>query len=107
MRPETRIIQVSKGFRMALLIAGTISLVAGVLADLRDLVGLSGTPRFIEVTRWPASLPQYELGHLQRVARIRAIEAAMPDLALIGNGYEGTGIPDVVGQGAVLAQRWA
>ncbi len=83
------------------------ALVAGVLADLRDLVGLSGTPRFIEVTRWPASLPQYELGHLQRVARIRAIEAAMPDLALIGNGYEGTGIPDVVGQGAVLAQRWA
>jgi len=45
------------------------------------------------VTRWGGGLPQYTVGHLDRVARIRAAVAGQPGLAVCGAAYDGIGIP--------------
>ena len=46
--------------------------------------------------RWGGGLPQYAVGHLDRVARIRAAVAAVPRLAICGAAYHGVGIPAVI-----------
>jgi oxygen-dependent protoporphyrinogen oxidase len=48
------------------------------------------------VQRWPHSLPQYELGHEERVREIEQLAATLPGLALLGNAYRGVGLPDMV-----------
>ncbi|MEU9250274.1 protoporphyrinogen oxidase [Streptomyces sp. NPDC048270] len=63
------------------------------LADLGAAVGLAARPVASAVTRWDGALPQYPVGHLGRVARIRAAVAALPGLAVCGALYEGVGIP--------------
>jgi oxygen-dependent protoporphyrinogen oxidase len=72
-------------------------LVAWSLADLRDAVGLAADPVDTHVQRWGGGLPQYAVGHLDRVARIRAAVAAVPGLAVCGAAYDGVGIPAVIG----------
>ncbi|MFG2747537.1 protoporphyrinogen oxidase [Streptomyces xanthophaeus] len=68
-------------------------LVAVSLADLGEAVGLAARPVATTVTRWDGGLPQYPVGHLDRVARIRAAVAAQPGLAVCGALYDGVGIP--------------
>lgn len=72
-------------------------LVAWSLADLRDATGLNATPVDTHVQRWGGGLPQYALGHLDRVARVRADVARVPGLAICGAAYDGVGIPAVIG----------
>ena len=72
-------------------------LVAWSLADLRDAVGPLAEPVDTHVQRWGGGLPQYAVGHLDRVARIRAAVAAVPGLAVCGAAYDGVGIPAVIG----------
>ena len=62
-------------------------------ADLAAAVGVRGAPADTRVTRWGGGLPQYSVGHLDRVARIRAGVAAQPGLAVCGAAYDGIGIP--------------
>ncbi|MFD0275912.1 protoporphyrinogen oxidase [Kitasatospora sp. NPDC127111] len=71
-------------------------LVAQSLADLGEAIGLSARPYDTAVTRWRAGLPQYPVGHLDRVARIRAAAARVGGLALCGAAYDGVGIPACV-----------
>ena len=71
-------------------------LVAVSLADLAEATGLSGVPVDVHVQRWGGGLPQYAVGHLDRVARIRAAVAEVPGLALCGAAYDGVGIPAVI-----------
>lgn len=68
-------------------------LVAWSLADLRDAVGLTATPVDTHVQRWGGGLPQYAVGHLDRVARIRRSVAQVPGLAVCGAAYDGVGVP--------------
>ncbi|MEU9144819.1 protoporphyrinogen oxidase [Streptomyces sp. NPDC048349] len=63
------------------------------LADLGAAVGLAARPVASTVTRWDGGLPQYPVGHLGRVARIRTAVAALPGLAVCGALYDGVGIP--------------
>lgn len=77
---------------------------AAVLRDLRDLIGLQGEPLFADIHRWPASMPQYPVGHLDRVARIERLVADHPGLALAGNAFGGVGIPDCVRSGEKAAE---
>ena len=81
----------------AALQAGDEELVARSLADLASAVGLTAAPVDTHVQRWGGGLPQYAVGHLDRVARIRAAVAAVPGLALCGATYDGVGIPAVIG----------
>ncbi len=81
-------------------------LVAAACTDLRELIGLHGAPLWHQVDRWPLTMAQYHLGHRDRVAHIRTRSAAIPGLALIGNGYEGVGIPDIIAQANRVAAGW-
>jgi oxygen-dependent protoporphyrinogen oxidase len=52
------------------------------------------------VSRWPAALPQYEVGHLERVAAIRStLSRQAPMVALAGSSYGGVGVPACIGSG--------
>lgn len=53
-------------------------------------------PVLTVVRRWPASLPQYEVGHLDRVAEIESRLQALPGLTLLGNALHGVGLPDLI-----------
>ncbi|HEV2452436.1 MAG TPA: FAD-dependent oxidoreductase, partial [Streptosporangiaceae bacterium] len=70
--------------------AGLVALAA---AELAAATGVSGPPVAARVTRWGGALPQYAVGHLDRVGRIRAAVAAHPGLAVCGAAYDGVGIP--------------
>ncbi|RYB92553.1 FAD-dependent oxidoreductase [Nocardioides glacieisoli] len=67
------------------------------LADLGALAGITARPVDTHVQRWGGALPQYAVGHVDRVARIRAAVADLPGLALCGAAYDGVGIPAVIG----------
>ncbi|MEU1127677.1 protoporphyrinogen oxidase [Streptomyces sp. NPDC005899] len=71
-------------------------LVAVSLRDLAAATGLAARPVDTAVTRWIGGLPQYPVGHLTRVARIREAVAALPGLRVCGAAYDGVGIPACV-----------
>ena len=68
-------------------------LVDTALADLSAAIGLSCRPVDSHVQRWGGALPQYAVGHLDRVATIRADVTRAPGLAICGAAYDGLGIP--------------
>ncbi|WP_432077050.1 protoporphyrinogen oxidase [Streptomyces wuyuanensis] len=80
-------------------------LVAASLKDLAEATGLSARPVATEVTRWIGGLPQYPVGHLDRVARIRDAVAALPGLRVCGAAYDGVGIPACIGSGRRAADE--
>ncbi|MDV5148996.1 protoporphyrinogen oxidase [Streptomyces sp. SBC-4] len=71
-------------------------LVAASLKDLAAATGLTARPVATTVTRWTGGLPQYPVGHLARVARVREAVAALPGLRVAGAAYDGVGIPACV-----------
>jgi oxygen-dependent protoporphyrinogen oxidase len=73
--------------------------------DLRQLLGIRTAPEFERVIRYVRAMPQYQLGHLERVSRIETRERAIPGFALAGNAYRGVGIPDAVRSGEAAASR--
>ena len=75
-----------------------------VESDLRRLLGVTGKPLFVEVSRWTNAMPQYEVGHLERVSNIDLLVSQLPGLALAGNSYRGAGIPDCVKSGERAAK---
>jgi oxygen-dependent protoporphyrinogen oxidase len=79
------------------------SLVRRVEADLGSLLGITGAPVLTRVARHPRAMPQYEVGHLDRVAAIEARAGALPGLALAGTAYRGVGISDAVRSGEAAA----
>lgn len=68
-------------------------LVEVALGDLADAIGLSVRPVDSHVQRWGGGLPQYAVGHLDRVAGVRADLAALPGIEVCGAAYDGVGIP--------------
>jgi len=62
------------------------------LADLTDALGVTDPPLDARVTRWGGGLPQYAVGHLDRVARVRAAVARQPGLSVCGATYDGVGV---------------
>ena len=76
-----------------------------VLIDLKTILGVCGRPIMVQVDRWHTSMPQYNLGHVERIKRIRQCEAILPSLGLAGSAYEGVGIPQVIHSGQVAAAQ--
>ena len=62
----------------------------------RGLLRLSGDPMLVDICRYRAAIPQYELGYLDKVARLNALIAGQPDLYLVGNYLEGVSLNDCV-----------
>jgi oxygen-dependent protoporphyrinogen oxidase len=79
-------------------------LVDAVCADLRGALGLGGSPSYHRVVRHPQAIPQYEVGHFERVKALRALSDKLPSLALAGAAYDGVGVPDVAASGQRAAE---
>ncbi|WP_329136484.1 protoporphyrinogen oxidase [Streptomyces sp. NBC_01476] len=71
-------------------------LVALAAAEVAEAAGVAGNPMAARVRRWADAVPQYTVGHLDRVARIRASVAGQPSLAVCGAVYDGVGIGQCV-----------
>ncbi len=67
-----------------------------VRRELQSLIGATGDPLFTRIGRWPRSMPQYTLGHLERVASIQRRLSAHPGLLMAGIACGGVGIPDCI-----------
>ncbi len=67
-----------------------------VRRELGELLGATGEPILMEVGRHPRAMPQYTLGHLDRVAAIRERLSRHPRLFMAGNAFDGVGIPDCI-----------
>jgi oxygen-dependent protoporphyrinogen oxidase len=81
-------------------------LVAAVLADLATTMELHAPPDEVRVSRWPAALPQFTVGHLDRARTWEPrLSEASPHLAIAGAGVLGLGVPACVGQGRAAARR--
>jgi oxygen-dependent protoporphyrinogen oxidase len=72
-----------------------------------ELLGISAKPTLTRVRRWPHGMPQYVLGHPERLARIDAALERHPGLALAGAAYRGVGIPDCIDSGEQAAETVA
>jgi len=76
-----------------------------VRRELTELLGIDWRPEVTQIARWNRSMPQYHVGHLERVARIEAAIAQTPNLALAGNSLNGVGLPDTIASGEAAAER--
>ena len=80
-------------------------LVELALGDLADAIGLSVPPVDAHVQRWGGALPQYAVGHLDRVAAVRREVGALPGLAVCGSAYDGVGIPACIASADLAAAK--
>jgi oxygen-dependent protoporphyrinogen oxidase len=71
-------------------------ILAAIRREFLRLMGIEAEPAFHTIYRWPLSMPQYVVGHRARVARIREMTASTKDVFLVGNAYDGIGVPDCV-----------
>lgn len=106
-RPDLHIVRCSVG-RLgedAVLQRDDAELAALAAADLAEATGVRGRPADARVSRWGGGLPQYSVGHLGRVARIRAGIASQPGLAVCGAAYDGVGIPACIATARLAAEQ--
>jgi protoporphyrinogen/coproporphyrinogen III oxidase len=89
----------------ALLQRADEDLTALAAAELAAATAVRGGPVAHRITRWGGALPQYTIGHLDRVARIRAAVATQRGLAVCGAAYEGVGIPACVATARAAANQ--
>jgi oxygen-dependent protoporphyrinogen oxidase len=80
-------------------------LTGSAFAELSRILDIRGGPLESQVTRWVGAFPQYEVGHLIKVARIDEAIAALRGVALAGAAYRGVGIPACIGSGRAAARR--
>ncbi|MCH8140770.1 MAG: protoporphyrinogen oxidase, partial [Proteobacteria bacterium] len=66
-------------------------MIAVVKTELSEILGVTGEPDFMEVVRYENAMPQYHVGHLDRVSRIETLAAKHTGLQLAGNAYRGVG----------------
>lgn len=80
-------------------------LVALVRAELRATLGIEAAPTLTRVRRWPRGLPQYVVGHDDRMQQIATRLASLPGLWVTGAACNGVGIPDCIASGQDVADR--
>jgi oxygen-dependent protoporphyrinogen oxidase len=84
---------------------GDDRVLCAVRNELRCAMGIQASPVFHHIVRWPHAIPQYHLGHLERVAWIEDRLSRHPGLFLTGNAYRGVALNDCVEQAGLLAER--
>jgi oxygen-dependent protoporphyrinogen oxidase len=82
-------------------------LVADARDELARLLGITGEPLFARLFRWTRQSPQYEVGHLERIAAIDERLSAISGLYVTGSGFHAIGIPDCIADGRETAARAA
>jgi oxygen-dependent protoporphyrinogen oxidase len=82
---------------------------AGLLGIAREelslTLGINADPLLTRIYRWEKAMPQYNLGHPERLQRIERLITTYPGLALAGNAYQGIGIPDCIHSGEMAAEK--
>jgi oxygen-dependent protoporphyrinogen oxidase len=76
---------------------------ATTMQELNELLGIQGEPHLFHIERWRRTMPQYELGHLERVARIERLASDLSNLSLAGNAYHGAGVAHCIRSGQQAA----
>ena len=74
-----------------------------VLGELDRTMGLKGPPEMVRIIRWPRAIPQYTVGHGERLARIARELEKLPGLFVLGNGYRGIALNDCVTSAQAVA----
>jgi len=76
-----------------------IGIIDIVRRDLHRVLGITADPLFTSIYRWNRAMAQYNVGHLDRLAKIETLCQKLPGLALAGNAYTGIGVPDCIRSG--------
>lgn len=80
-------------------------LVELVMSEFRAILGVKGDPLLKRVYRWERGMPQYTLGHLERVALVDEWVSQTAGIALAGGAYRGVGIPNCIESGEAAAEK--
>jgi oxygen-dependent protoporphyrinogen oxidase len=80
-------------------------MLAMIRSELKDLMGIESEPVNTWIFRWPGGMPQYTMGHLDRVQKIDTLVAQHSGLYLAGGSYRGVGIPDCINSGTKAAEE--
>jgi oxygen-dependent protoporphyrinogen oxidase len=80
-------------------------LLGAMREELRLAMKISAAPVFTHIVRWERAIPQYHLGHLERVRKIEAVVSRYPGLFVGGNAYHGVALNDCTEQGKVMAEQ--
>jgi oxygen-dependent protoporphyrinogen oxidase len=81
------------------------ALLALARAEAGRLYGITAAPAFAKVVRWARAIPQYELGHRERVARIERAVEELEGIELAGSGLRGVAFADAAASGVRAAER--
>ena len=81
------------------------SLVECVRRELTSMVGITTAPTYTEIHRWKNGMPQYVLGHRDRLAKVQQELAKWPGLYVTGAGFYGIGIPDCIREGTKVGHQ--
>ncbi|MEE9613992.1 MAG: protoporphyrinogen oxidase [Thermodesulfobacteriota bacterium] len=76
-----------------------------VREELSDIMGIDAEPLFVRIFRWKSSMPQYTIGHGERIESIEGLTANHPGLYLTGSAYHGIGISDTVREAEATAKK--
>jgi protoporphyrinogen/coproporphyrinogen III oxidase len=82
-------------------------LIESARSELSELLDITGEPLVARLFRWTRQSPQFEVGHLQRLASIEQRIAGIPGLFVTGSGFRAIGIPDCIADGRETAGRAA
>jgi protoporphyrinogen/coproporphyrinogen III oxidase len=107
--PGARLVRAFFGGKAAerLMRCGNDETAAVARLELAQILGPLPEPQVTVVRRWPRSLPQYEVGHLERMKMLDERVKALEGLWLLGNGYRGVGVPDLVRDARAAARQIA
>jgi len=78
---------------------------AAVRSDIEQTMGITAEPLFTEITRLHRSMPQYPVGHIENITKLRArLQHELPGIWVTGAAFDGVGLPDCVRQGKEAAE---
>lgn len=80
-------------------------LIDTALSELKPLLDIKGQPEFIKIFRWERAIPQYELGHEEKLSLMEQILSKFPGVYLTGNAYRGVSVNDCIENSMKLAER--
>jgi oxygen-dependent protoporphyrinogen oxidase len=86
---------------------GNDEIAAVARMELARILGPLPEPQVTVVRRWPRSLPQYAVGHLERMKKLDERVRVLKGLWLLGNGYRGVGVPDLIRDARAAATQVA
>jgi oxygen-dependent protoporphyrinogen oxidase len=83
------------------------AMLAAVLRDVRDLLGIDAPPSLVRIRRWAQTMPEYRVGHVALVDSLERSASEIPNIALAGAAYRGSGVPDTIRTARTAAERVA